>query len=765
MKCFLRIFFILQIFLLTQGHAQGQNIAPEQATLLGDQQMPFMLFSREILSTSQDILECVPQDDLQPVFKDAQENRQFTLDEVLSRPSATVQTELPSFSSRRSSNIESENNLLLGFPLVALNQSLAIGGTIIDFSDSGNEFYQHRSYQSMFSAYKHAILGVKEVQIKLVGLQNGGCSLRFAICFHPGLRERGCIENIGNFTPVQIPVLGISPRHQSVIVDLNTLGKSLNSRKHISSFKPHEPIRFTGYNQNHLSLGFPNLPNPKTSIVDFSDSTLIFDVSSQMHWRSEPFPQMKVRWFMKFNILNEEETFIKRPPVNGLIYNMTQEGLIQLYEDIFILEPSVLHWRIVKNNQINTKHFYIKKMPPQYHEPVAQAFEYWNSLFVSQANKFDPALASMLEATPLLSYTFIPDDYDGEQEIVTSDIRFNVLEWIPTTDFYAHTGIASKFFNEYTGEIWSSTILLKAQSMIESLKMWFQIGQTIRNGNMDKNTPFISRMPPANISFDQFAFNILKFITAHEIGHALGFEHNYRGSVFAQNNYGNSVMDSTHSVIYSKSNYEQISSSVYDEMLVAYSYFGASPHRTDIFCLASNIVRIPTQSHHVELIERNPPHPECNAMDVGRNPLEYFFLTLYEEIDLLTTLRPVDSRPYKKWNRPAASAIENHIFGILAYYVSADRYYDQLESVLINGRKPQSPQELKDFVLNNYIKPLLCHPKIETMTQRYHHHTSNGTFDQQPLGDRSMQEYAFAFKSLISRFVYDFVDAPVICDM
>ena len=53
MKCFLRIFFILQIFLLTQGHAQGQNIAPEQATLLGDQQMPFMLFSREILSTSQ----------------------------------------------------------------------------------------------------------------------------------------------------------------------------------------------------------------------------------------------------------------------------------------------------------------------------------------------------------------------------------------------------------------------------------------------------------------------------------------------------------------------------------------------------------------------------------------------------------------------------------------------------------------------------------------------------------------------------------------
>ena len=222
----------------------------------GDASTPLIALGREVLS-SNDVLECSPSNT-------AHINPYVFLNSLGLYPIDQTQKQ-PLTQSRQNQNFD---NLLIGFPITALSKRMAIGAVITHISDPSNF---EDPYAKALPYYKFGRVPVKELQPKLIASKEGKCLLTFDTCFH----RWSCRPENSRGTFLQIPILGISKKHRALIFDPQQLGTGLEKTRKLQSgftFLPGQRIR---------SL---DIKEPKTSIIDFVDSTLIFDIDGKIKW-------------------------------------------------------------------------------------------------------------------------------------------------------------------------------------------------------------------------------------------------------------------------------------------------------------------------------------------------------------------------------------------------------------------------------------------------------------------------------------------------
>ena len=685
--CFLIILLIYYINILTNYAYPGQEQQPTQnegsytEVLLGDEQTPFILLGREILS-SNDILECSTNHN--EVLQRVVENNLRQVSDI----AMTNSDRLDQKSTERSFH-----DLLLAFPFTALNKPFLIGALVTKFSDQDNAHYQTKYHRDIFKDHQLALLNAKGVQAHLASSNNSGCSLNFVLCDNGG----DCKDENGQLIfYVQIPVLGISQKHQAVIIDPVFLGNYLNDK--IAMFRPNTSPESNQQEEESLI----STKDHRSFVVDFSHSTLVFDVISTLNWEGPPpFAEMTSRWFIKFGL--DQSDFISRPPTQGveylIVYSLLQNG------------PLIVTRDISKDNPVK---YYVKNVPNEFQESVREGFEYWNSISIA------------LMGYPLFSYTFIQGDYDGQQEIIAGDIRYNVLEW-NFQNKYPYNGLSLSLFDNNTAQILSTNILLQGPRLMEKYSKWFEYSKTIRAGEVIRDTlptdalendnlissiqlpgfpPHLQvvTLAPQTETLESYMQGFITALTAHELGHSLGLAHHPKGNIFAQGEYAShSAMDE----LSFHTNHKPFSRD-YDEMQLAYGYLGRLPHNTDMSC----------ENGIYNFLDGRDQSPECSRDDETIFPLENFAIRLKEVFDLLMTRKDDQSFPYLIWNGHVHEYFLKLIAGILAYYSSADTYYDNLQTVFIDGQKPQSPQEVKDLVMS-YIHPIACDSTLNSLFREY----------------------------------------------
>ena len=322
----------------------------------GDASTPLVALGQEVLS-SNDILECSPSNT-------AHINPYVFLKSLGLDPLNRIQRQ--DVTQRRQN--QRFDNLLIGFPITALSKRMAIGAVITDVYIPS---HLRPFLQKTLAYYKLGRVRVKELQPRLVASKEGGCLLTFDICSH----RWNCDPE--RFNPFfQIPILGVSKKHQALIFDSTQLGIGLEEANRLIG------IKFLETPMLRYIRGL-KLEYPKTSIVDFSDSSLIFDVQAQLGWEKiEPFPQVTSRWFLKFDLVSSEEGFESRPPTKGIGYalNTEEESLMDIVSK---MPKRITRRRIFKDGHIQPVKYYVKNVPEQYQPVFQRAFEYWQSIFTS----------------------------------------------------------------------------------------------------------------------------------------------------------------------------------------------------------------------------------------------------------------------------------------------------------------------------------------------------------------------------------------------
>lgn len=659
----------------------------------GDKDVPLFALGPEVL-LSQDVRTCSPQD-----IRRANTNA-FTL-------------QTPLITSRSPPIVQSRatyEGLLLGFPLKALNKLMLMGAMVTGFSDHNNPYFQRHPYQQAFQDYFLRDLSAAIVKAKLMPSNKDDKACTLSLIFCPE-RLKCELRSL-----LQVPVLGISERHQALIVDPHDFGTYLEEKQYIYSIRP-RPDQSTHIRPKRRL----NAINSRTHLIAFDKSLLIFDVVSMMRWFGpDPRPDVTTRWFLKFNLVASEGGFQSRPPTEGAGYllNRLPPRPLQARSNMPI---RILRQRIFKDGQIRPVVWYVKNVPSKfYEEAIQKAFEYWQAIFISFIGH------------PVLSYVFIQGNFDGQHEIVTGDPRYNVIEW----KYYRQNFEASttQIFNPYTGEMLSSSIIILGSYIIDMYREWFEYSQFVRTSRSVEHwdishamfkkrfedsyqAPYTQQRPlyssirlplfPETETFESYIFGFITNLTAHEIGHSLGLAHNYKASLYADGNTaGVSQMDYS-----SRQDTHKPISAEYDKQTIGYSYFGIPLERTDMFCVDQTF-------------------PECNRYDLGDDPLENASRELRQIVDLLISRTHNHALPYLRWNNQVQDNVTHLLNMIISFYVFADTHYDQFESISIAGRKPNNPQEVKDMVIA-ILKTFLCDSKLNNILNLQGEYQHANPYDRQ----------------------------------
>ncbi len=512
----------------------------------------------------------------------------------------------------------------------------------------------------------------------------------------------------------------------------------------------------------------------QSSIVDFSQETLIFDVTSTINWSKVHFEEdglifrddfregisdeylseITSRWAIKFNKDVTENNFITRVPIDGI-------ETINVYSTLYG-KPVIQKWRLVDDSG-NPRfiNYYVKNVPEMWQSSFREGFEYWNSISME------------LRGSPIFTYKFIQGDYDGQQEVITGDIRFNVLEW-DTQYKQRYLGTASGSYDN-AGEVLHSSILVQGPRLVDEYQRWFRYSQMIRSGEPIEDIPLsanrferdmmkivsqvnlqdqrkthlqVLQLAPASETFEDYMSGFFRLLVAHELGHPLGLGHYYMANIYAQDGYvGNSVMD-----LAGRVDGYKLSSRHYDRKAIAYIYLGILPdfNQKVVSCSRRNLITL-------DRIDKNM-FPECSDIDATNNPLESFARELQETFDLLTERRNIQANPYLIWNDQVEIYIRSRILGIMSYYVSADFSYDKVQSVLIEGRSPVSPQELKQVVLEKYITPIVCQASSMMIKNSFQNQDHPQTFS-----DRLIQTNSTHFQRIVRSGALPYLDESLQC--
>ena len=343
----------------------------------------------------------------------------------------------------------------------------------------------------------------------------------------------------------------------------------------------------------------------------------------------------------------------------------------------------VQRWRLVKQDPaapisepVEPIVWWIENTTPmEFRESIRQGVLAWNLSF--EKTGFRNALEVRVQ----------PDDADWD----AGDIRYNVLRWTssPNPPF---SGYGPSFSNPRTGQIIAADIMLEysgvtrrvqIQRILDNLDFSrvperFEPGYCTIGHELHLSQVFgrlaLDTLQMGSAAEERLIHEFLVDLTLHEVGHTLGFAHNFAASnmltldeihdpeVVAERSLYASVMDYTDVHIATggreQTAYFATQPGAYDDWIVEYSY---SPALQDPAAERERLRRIASRSTEPQLLFGTDDHvmrgpgwamdPRVHFYDLSSDPVGYAEDRLNLVDELLATARDKNAANGESWHR------------------------------------------------------------------------------------------------------------------
>ena len=575
--------------------------------------------------------------------------------------------------------------LYIGFPIDQLDKPITFGGVL---TDVGNPEF------GMLKLLNFPVINGKIVMTEVKSESQEEESKFYATIMSCTFDCTGK-DDFGD-PYVSIPVEGMTNDKEYLILNLAPLTESLNL---VAAMDPKE--KSFGHEKS------------KVKEVDYSQGTLVFDVLSTFssnYWADigKPAFDINVRFFIKHLKPEDKDDFEKRGPHKDIGYFLTEENS----------EDFITRMNIGTEENRKSIHYYAKGVPDNRKESFRTAFRNWN---LSLSNFSDK---------DVLTYEFI-DQGDAKYDLIqTGDIRYNVIEY-DDKDLADYLGFGPSVANQWSGEILSGTVLIQGQTTIDFLTEWYELAKKPSQSQLlikeskakafrafyrGKELKIPSQQPeyqdnvsnvfkafPEDVSLEDFINKVFETTVTHEIGHNLGFRHNFKGSLKTSDEtqkISNSIME------YLPLEYDILNKlGDYDVEAFAYGYFGKEPSGEEPYCTDEDI---PQEFSYFYF--KKDRSPECARFDYTKDPFGYHLKRIKKGFDFVVgTGDPTD----EGWGASRMmSVLKLNISHAGFYYSRADTTSETWVAWATNGRPDESVQAIKDHVVDEVHK-VICSDRYQ----------------------------------------------------
>ncbi len=601
--------------------------------------------------------------------------------------------------------------LILGLPMSLLGKQNIFGGVITKVSDRNNED---------LGMLKLTDLPPVPVIPKLEKDKDGKTQLGLYGCVS------GCTPEKETELLVTLPVLSVDDTKQLVMLDLSAVGRDLDL---IGMLDPKGQATKL------------KTRSARTVAVDYSQSTLVFDVESHMVAVNAaegdalaPETVFTTRWYLKLNSVTDPG-FVSRAPVAAAGFFQTQRGS----------EAKITRF----SNNAGPIKYYLKDIPAEFQPSFAAAFEGWNTELQAVLGK------------KLLSYEFVNADDPRSKLLVPGDVRYNIVAW-DLVNRAPYGGLGPSIADQFTGQTFAANVLIQGPHIVDMYRKWFTTGESVHSlttlGMADAAEQLLlktkrelqaslaalksgaltagkielklghnlafrvaSQRPeledslmdrddfdalPDGETFESYMPGYFQDMLTHELGHNLGLRHNFRGTLGAAQGapapgrVSRSIMD------YMGRDYRYFDRvGDYDRMAIAYGYAGLEPQHHDWFCTDED----------TGAAAKPQSSAECSKEDATDDPFSFFEANLTRSISLLLN-RSQPTAP--NWTvEDMKTMLTTTISGLLNYAASAEKTGSQWTNFFNKGDRPLAPAQVKGYVLAR-INAQLCDASIQEVLAR-----------------------------------------------
>lgn len=478
------------------------------------------------------------------------------------------------------------------------------------------------------------------------------------------------------------------------------------------------------YYQDYLQA---TIVSEQITRVERDGQTLLIDVTSELEVARDDPPtgegkpvNIVTRWyFQPTTVLTPNFKARSLQPGLGLYPGFDLEGNEHLLRAPFDHDKDV--------------RFFVKGVPKAYRPALAEAFGAWNDV-----------LEPIVGRAPL-RFEHLEKDDPRFDEVTLGDPRYAVMEWDAQNEAN-YSGLASLLADEKTGETFAPAIDLQGPASERRYKAWFDayerveslrksgdalqaerfraraLGLLNRDALRDtlaphldtegrRNKGLISREsvprfdfepPPAGETFESFLKGLMVELIEHEVGHTLGLDHNFMGSLGAD---GDDVPTSSVMEYVPRAQRHVARIGPYDHDALGYVYGGKVPKT---FLPACTYLGLPS-----------PVMPtlsaECSSEDGG--PDAFGFLLeerLGRAMDLLLGVG-LDTPAWTLTD--LRTQFNTGLFGVAFYATSAEASADTWTNFYSDPARPSEPNEISSFVLTS-LHEKLCGADVSAELER-----------------------------------------------
>ena len=709
------------------AHASESNLVKSGAHVnqqIGDGHLKLQIISKKVLKQKSAANTILPV------------SSPITMQKLRSLPQGDRPAESIADKSQANATREEDTSLLISMPLGLIGEQNIFGGVITKVTDKTDE---------TLGGLKLTDLAPMNVRTVLTRMSNGTPVITLLGC------AKDCDEDSKQQPLMNLEIVGYNQETEMLILDMAGIGKELDL---ISMLDP------DGEYTNLKAI------SSSTTAVDYSYSTLVFDITTKMQPYLKDAPPMisinpqgqleivkptdpdaaqvefTVRWYLKLNS-GFNPAFKPRDATPGVGFFKTERSK----------SPKITRFSTT-NNGTSVK-YYIKNVPEKYKSVFAGAVENWNKEFTKIIGR------------NLLTYEFIDATDPRSEEIVAGDIRYNVIEW-DLNNLAGYGGLGPSIANQHTGETMSANVLIQGPTIIDLYTKWYaisakaealeaqgktreanleiakftkeaeaQINQrkvqkfalklgkdlemTIHSQKPELEDPMLKtsfEMPPKGVSFDNYMKGYLSEMLEHELGHNLGLRHNFKGNLGSYESkktgsVSRSIME------YLGRPYRHLNSiGLYDKMAISYGYKGVAPKHFDWYCTDEDQASekeykgMTAQGQAIYENTLSKKTPECTKSDATNDPFSFWENRLERSIELLVDTHSA-SAPVWTINEIGSQVLET-LTALTAYAVSAEATADSWTNFFGKGDRPEDKSEVKDYVIQSFKKQV-CDPELKAL--------------------------------------------------
>ncbi len=600
-----------------------------------------------------------------------------------------------------STSAELDESLVVGFPVGLLGESQVFGGVITAVSNKESEDLGRLKLTDLEPVHVRGYVAPSGSDYVFVLV---GCA-------------RECTEASKLNPIVSIPIIAVDEAGDRLMLDLAPLGKELNL------------IEMLDPNGEYTKL---KTKNSATTAVDYSVSTLVFDVGVTMvpleaaDPAAAPETKFNVRWYLKLgSIFNP--AFVSRNAAPGVGFFMTSRSAT----------PRIQRFSQAGNTPRGTVKYFVKNVPTEHQAAYASAFDSWNEVFLAETGK------------KLLEYEFVAANDPKAKNLVAGDVRYNILEW-DLDNRAPYGGLGPSIANQFTGENLSANVLIQGPHILKLYTAWYGISnevhslvargdvqaamETLAEGRrtigemigtrsatrysltLGKNLAFriSSQMPgfddpaaekgdfeivPQGVTFVNYMKGYFHEMVTHELGHNLGLRHNFRGNLSFTGLTSGGVSSSIMEYLGRGFRYlNQIGK--YDVMAIQYGYSGKVPTVTNGFCTDEDVA----------VTEQLATSPECSRDDATADPFGFHESRLDRALAMLVNKGSTEA---PLWTAKEITAqVSAAVKGMGFYAAHATQTGTTWTNFFQFPNRPQTVADVPAWVKAR-VKAKLCDPTLQ----------------------------------------------------